>query len=233
MHHNVNLYSSDVIIYRPIQKDKCVKCEVYKNLPTKTDTDEINQKDHETVAEYMMSRMSNAEKTCASRECLEIKVGPRKPNQSPEAYEKSLLKAISETSTDKKDKTASTSSKKQSNSNERPDSNLRKSGGIGGRAKNRPSKTTVRDTNEQAENNLNENTTENNKEKASEASNDQSKPEICKDDNVAHIATYMMQIQNLPKCQVGMSYYKCKVSNELIFPNKLNIFIVSNALIMT
>ena len=122
---------------------------------------------------------------------------------------------------DNVDKTESTGSKTQS-----------KSGGKGGKAKNRKFKTTVRDSNEKAENNLNENTTENNKEKASEASNDKPKPEICKDDNVAHIATDMMQIQNLPKCQVGMSYYKCKVSNELIFPNKLNIFIVSNALIM-
>ena len=50
---------------------------------------------------------------------------------------------------------------------------------------------------------------------------------------MAHIATDMMQIQNVPKCPVGVAYYKSKVSNELISPNKLNILIVSNALIMT
>ena len=122
MHHNVNLYSNDLIIYRPIQKDKCVKCEVYKNLTTKTEKDEINQKDHVAVADYMQSRMSRNEKTCASRQCLERKVGPRKPRQTPEDYEKLLLKQISEPSSDNKDKTESTGSKTQSNSNERPQS---------------------------------------------------------------------------------------------------------------
>ena len=122
MHHNVNLYSNDLLIYRPIQKDKCVKCEVYKNLTTKTEKDEINQKDHKAVADYMKSRMSRAEKTCASRQCLERKVGPKKPNQTPAAYEKLLLKVIREPSTDNKDKTASSGSKTQSNSNENPES---------------------------------------------------------------------------------------------------------------
>ena len=43
---------------------------------------------------------------------------------------------------------------------------------------------------------------------------------IC-DDTVAHIATDMMQIQNIPKLQVDVALYKSKLSNELIIPNKL------------
>ena len=137
MHHNINLYSNDLLIYRPIKKDKCVKCDVYDNLTTKTPTDDKNQKDHTTVAEYMKSRMARAEKTCLSRQCLERIVGPQKMNQTKEAYEQSLLKFISEPFTDNNDKTKSTGSKTQSNSKEKPESNLRKSGGKGGKPKNK------------------------------------------------------------------------------------------------
>ena len=34
------------------------------------------------------------------------------------------------------------------------------------------------------------------------------------DDSIAHIATDMQQIQNVPKLQVGCAYYKSKVNNN-------------------
>ena len=43
-------------------------------------------------------------------------------------------------------------------------------------------------------------------------------PEIC-NDSIAHIATDMMQIQNLPKLPVNIAYYKSKVNNQIIIPN--------------
>ena len=91
-------------------------------MTTKTPTDDKKQKDHTTVAEYMKSRMARAERQSASRQCLERKLGAKKQNQTQEAYEQLLLKLISEPSTDNNDKTKSTGSKTQSNSNEKPES---------------------------------------------------------------------------------------------------------------
>ena len=64
----------------------------------------------------------------------------------------------------------------------------------------------------------------------SKDSNEKNAPEICQpsksndsnekppptkcEDLIAHIATDMQQIQNVPKLQVGMAYYKSKVNNH-------------------
>ena len=64
----------------------------------------------------------------------------------------------------------------------------------------------------------------------SKNSNEKNAPEICQpsksndsnekppptkcEDLIAHIATDMQQIQNVPKLQVGMAYYKSKVNNH-------------------
>ena len=47
----------------------------------------------------------------------------------------------------------------------------------------------------------------------SKDSNEKAPPKKC-DDLIAHIATDMQQIQNVPKLQVGMAYYKSKVNNH-------------------
>ena len=44
-------------------------------------------------------------------------------------------------------------------------------------------------------------------------SNEKAPQKKC-DDIIAHIATDMQQIQNVPKLQVGMAYYKSKVNNH-------------------
>ena len=44
-------------------------------------------------------------------------------------------------------------------------------------------------------------------------SNEKAPQKKC-DDLIAHIATDMQQIQNVPKLQVGMAYYKSKVNNH-------------------
>ena len=44
-------------------------------------------------------------------------------------------------------------------------------------------------------------------------SNEKPPPTKC-EDLIAHIATDMQQIQNVPKLQVGMAYYKSKVNNH-------------------
>ena len=43
-------------------------------------------------------------------------------------------------------------------------------------------------------------------------------PGIC-NDLVAHTATDMMQIQNLPKLPINFAYYKSKVNSQIIIPN--------------
>ena len=47
----------------------------------------------------------------------------------------------------------------------------------------------------------------------SKDSNEKAPPKKC-DDLIAHITTDMQQIQNVPKLQVGMAYYKSKVNNH-------------------
>ena len=70
--HNFNLYSLDLLLYRPIKKDCCDRCTKFaNNIATHTEEDENDHKVHKYLGDIMKARMAQAERTCVSRECVE------------------------------------------------------------------------------------------------------------------------------------------------------------------
>ena len=79
-------------------------------------------------------------------------------------------------------------------------------------------KTPPQESNDNAQSNLRDNAPKTNKKSKATNSNDEAPKNFCPD-QVAHIATDMMQIQSIPKLQVGTAYYRSKVNKEISIPN--------------
>ena len=69
--HNFNIYSLDLLLYRPIKKDLCERCEYFKaNILYQTEEDKNNHIVHTRLGDYMKNRMSEAERTCVGPLCV-------------------------------------------------------------------------------------------------------------------------------------------------------------------
>ena len=88
-----------------------------------------------------------------------------------------------------------------------------------GKGTKNKNKTPPQESNDNAQSNLLDNSPKTSKKSKATNSNDEAPKKFCPD-QVAHIATDMMQIQSIPKLQVGTAYYRSKVNKEISIPNK-------------
>ena len=208
----------DLLLYRPTKKDKCEKCEdMENNRITKTDIERKEHAIHLQQGEYMQNRMCNHQATCSGRTLAQKKrkrrkqggkktqLGANGANDSENAPQQSTSKYSNEKNAPE---LSQQSTPKDSNEKNAPEIC-------------QPSNS--KDSNEK-------NALELRQQITSKDSNEKNAPEICQpsksndsnekppptkcEDLIAHIATDMQQIQNVPKLQVGMAYYKSKVNNH-------------------
>ena len=194
----------DLLLYRPTKKDICERCEEFElNKTKKTEIQKKNHAAHLRQGEYMQNRMCNHQVTCSSRT-----LGPKKP--------KIKKKGVKKTQLGDNGANDSENAPEKSQQNKAKDSN----------ESNAPPTTqqcTFKDSNEKnaSETSQQDNAKDSNgsnaplttqQSKSKDSNENKETPKKC-DDLIAHIATDMQQIQNVPKLQVGMAYYKSKVNN--------------------
>ena len=197
-------------------------------------------------AKMMKDRMAQAERECLSEIAAQKKGARMTQAQLSHALTDSLLKKKS-TKNNKESQSTATPSKPASDSSDKAATNLNDicSEGQGLRRSPRkdvsivatPSKT-ASDSNDKADTNLNDTCSKGQELRRSPRKVPSKKATSSKTytdlkansgktyclDEVAHIATDMMQIQNVPKVKVGVAWYKSKVSNEIIITKNIKQF---------
>ena len=177
----------DLLLYRPTKKDKCEKCEDFENnLNTKTEIQRKEHAIHLQQGEYMKNRMCDEQATCSSST-----LGQKKSKKKKQLVKKTQLGANGANDSENAPETSQQSISKDSNEKNAPKTSQ---------------ESTSKDSNEK-------NAPEKSHQSTPKDSNEKAPQKKC-DDIIAHIATDMQQIQNVPKLQVGMAYYKSKVNNH-------------------
>ena len=194
----------DLLLYRPTKKDKCEKCEDFENnLNTKTEIQRKEHAIHLQQGEYMKNRMCDEQATCSSST-----LGQKKSKKKKQLGKKTQLGANGANDSENAPETSQQSISKDSNEKNAPETS-QQSTSKDSNEKNAPEtsqQSTSKDSNEK-------NAPETSQQSTPKDSNEKAPQKKC-DDIIAHIATDMQQIQNVPKLQVGMAYYKSKVNNH-------------------
>ena len=191
----------DLLLYRPTKKDKCERCEdMENNRLTKTDIEIQEHASHLYQGEYMQNRMCHHQETCSSSTLAQ-----KKRKRKKQGGKKTQLGA---NGANDSENAPQQSTSKYSNEKNAPELSQQ---------------STPKDFNEKnapeicqpsnSKNSNEKNAPELSQQSTSKDSNEKAPPKKC-DDLIAHIATDMQQIQNVPKLQVGMAYYKSKVNNH-------------------
>ena len=196
IHHAFKLYSHDLFLYSPVKTDVCKRCATYdreKSPKSKQVREKHNI--HVKEADHMKLRMTDAERNCGTNVVTVDKATKRK------IYYKGLQGNM------KKPEPAEPEPAEPEPAEPDP-------------AEPKPAEPEPEQSKDEEKDNVNNAESSTNTEKASHSKQSTTlteDPVIC-DDSVAHIATDMMQIQNLPKLPINFAYYKSKVTSQIIIP---------------
>ena len=210
----------------------------FDNQATKTDQHIKDHEVHRHCGEMMKDRMADAERKCLS-ESADTESGTRITQaQLSKALARNRLQ-LESTQNNKEGESTATTSKTASDPSDKPATNLNDncSEGQGLRRSPRkalsivttPSKTGP-ESSYNADTNLKDNCSEGQelrrspRKRPSKKDGDLQLSQLYCQDQVAHIATDMQQIQNVPKLKVGVAWYKSKVSNEIIITKNIKQF---------
>ena len=174
----------DLLLYRPTKKDKCERCEDMENNRSRKTDKQI--KEHASHL-YQGEYMQN--RMCNYQAtCSGRTLAQKKRKRRKQGGKKTQLGA---NGANDSENAPQQSTSKYSNEKNAPELSQQ---------------STPKDFNEK-------NAPEICQPSKSNDSNEKPPPTKC-EDLIAHIATDMQQIQNVPKLQVGMAYYKSKVNNH-------------------